>query len=35
LICTMDVRKGAKPGSCHAKKHGREIRSDRAERRGQ
>jgi hypothetical protein len=35
LICTLDPRKGGGPTSCHAKKHGREIRSDRAERRGQ
>jgi hypothetical protein len=31
--CTMDVRRGGRPDSCHAKKHGREIISDRKARR--
>jgi hypothetical protein len=36
LICTMDVRKpGYKPDGCHSRKHGREVRSDRKERREQ
>lgn len=34
LLCTMDPRKrGYRPNSCHAKKHGREVRSDKKERR--
>lgn len=34
LRCTMNPNKsGFRPNSCHAQKHGREIRSDRKERR--
>jgi hypothetical protein len=32
LLCTMDPHKGGGPKSCHAKRTGREIRSDKKER---
>jgi hypothetical protein len=33
LLCTLDPRKGGSPKSCHAKKHNREIISDKKARR--